>query len=105
MKQNDVVWSRTALDDLIDIARYIAKDRPKAALKLASRLRMAGDDLALFATGKAGRMPGIFERPVSGTTYTMAYAIDQETADRRRLTILRVIHHPRDWPEGAWPKD
>ena len=105
MSRNDVVWSRSALDDLIGIARYIARDRPKAALKLALRLRAAGEDLSLFATGKAGRMPGVFEKPVSGTTYTIAYAIDRETADSRRITILRVIHQARDWPEGGWPKD
>jgi len=34
------------------------------------------------------------------TPYILAYALSEDT-----LTILRVIHGSRDWPEDAWPEE
>lgn len=64
---------------------------------IASRVRRAGDDLAVFATGRRGRIDGTFERVLADVPYTIVYAIDQG-ADGEIVSILRVVHQAQQWP-------
>ncbi|MDP3898243.1 MAG: type II toxin-antitoxin system RelE/ParE family toxin [Mesorhizobium sp.] len=95
-----VVWSDDALDDLDALLRHVAQDRPKGALALADRIDEAVSGLAEFATGRQGRVAGCYEKVVGRTPYIVAYALTDN-----RITILRVIHGSRDWPEGKWPEE
>jgi toxin ParE1/3/4 len=97
-----VQWSRDALDDLKQQVAWIAADNPGAARRVAARLRKVGDDLGAFATGRPGRVAGTYEKPVAGLPYLVAYEVSRRDG-REVISILRVIHGARDWPEETWP--
>lgn len=97
-----VQWSRSAIEDLKQQVRHIAKDDPAAARSVAARIGAAVLLLGERAIGRPGRVSGTYEKPVSGLPYVIAYSIDvlggQET-----IFILRVIHMARHWPGEGWP--
>ena len=95
-----VEWTRTALEDIIAQAEHIALDNPDAAERVAAAIREGGTALATFATGRPGRVAGIYEKSVRRLPYIIAYAL---TDADQTVSILRVIHTARDWPEGGWP--
>ncbi|OYU14464.1 MAG: plasmid stabilization protein [Alphaproteobacteria bacterium PA4] len=95
-------WSRDALDDLKQQLTHIAADDPVAAQHVVDRLRAAAARLEDFATGRPGRVPGTYEKSVTGLPYVIAYAIVPHDSGEI-IAILRVIHTARDWPDGAWP--
>lgn len=95
-----VDWSHTALADLLIQIEYIAADNPDAAERVAAAIRQTGYDLGRFATGRPGRVHGTYEKPVLGLPYLIAYAL---TNDEKAVSILRVIHTARDWPDETWP--
>ncbi|MEA1941352.1 MAG: type II toxin-antitoxin system RelE/ParE family toxin [Pseudomonadota bacterium] len=103
MTARAVEWSREALDDIKARLLWIARDRPGAARRVAARIREAGDGLAEMATGRPGRVPGTYEKPVSGQPWVLAYTIGRKDG-RETVFILRVIHTARDWPDDGWPR-
>lgn len=95
-----VVWSDDALDDIDAVLLHVAQDSPKGALTLVDRIDHAASGLADFATGRPGRIAGTYEKVAGRTPYIIAYALTGS-----RITILRVIHGSRDWPQGEWPAE
>jgi plasmid stabilization system protein ParE len=91
--------TRKASADLDAIVAYIAQDNPVAAERVDQRIRAAFEKLAELSTGRAGRVPGTFEKLVKGTPYVIAY----ELSNKATLRILRIIHGARDWQAGQWP--
>lgn len=98
----EVEWSRDALDDLKDQIAYIAAENPAAAQRVVDRLRATGDALGEMATGRPGRVARTYEKSVTGLRYIIAYTLTQR-GDREIVSILRVIHTARDWPNEEWP--
>lgn len=94
-----VEWSLSALDDLDHTIAYIARDNPAAARKVATGIGHSATALGLHPTGRPGRVPGSYEKSVTGLPYVIAYAVP----DDARVVVLRVIHTARKWPRGAWP--
>lgn len=95
-----VEWARSALDDLLSQATYIAKGDPAAAERVAATIREAGNGLGEFATGHPGRVAGTYEKSVRSLPYIIAYALSMDDAT---VSILRVIHAARDWGNENWP--
>ncbi|XBQ16316.1 MAG: type II toxin-antitoxin system RelE/ParE family toxin [Oceanicaulis sp.] len=91
-------WSAAALAELQNAVRYVAQDSPKAAIDQLDRIDGAARSLAETPIGRPGRVAGTYEKRVVQTPYIIVYAFDAST-----LTILRVIHGRRDWPEGDFP--
>jgi plasmid stabilization system protein ParE len=98
-----VQWSQDALDDLKSQIEYIATRNPAAARRVAALIRSVGIELGSMSTGRHGRVSGTFEKSVRGLPYIIAYAISP--GHEGEITILRVIHGARDWPEENWPID
>jgi toxin ParE1/3/4 len=98
-----VQWSRDALDDVKSQIAHIAADNPAAARRLAARIGAAAAALGEMSTGRIGRVSGTYEKVVGGLPYVIAYAIT-DRAGREAVTILRVIHGARDWPDEDWPE-
>lgn len=98
-----VDWSRDALNDLGEQIAYIAQDHGAAARRGADQISDTAAALGEMATGRPGRVVGVYEKPISGLPYILAYEIAIRGA-RERLTIVRVIHTARDWPEAGWPE-
>jgi toxin ParE1/3/4 len=88
-------WEEDALADLTALRDYIAQDNPAAAQKLARRIL---ECLELLDThplsGEPGRIHKTRELVVSRTPYTLIYHASADV-----ITILRVFHQSRQWPE------
>ena len=90
-----ISWQDDAIADLIQIRRYISRDNPTAAAKVASRIR---EDVPLLAQqpamGRPGRILGTREWVIKGLPYLIAYRVEENS-----LVILRGLHSARKWPE------
>lgn len=98
-----VVWSNGARDDDLAIIRTIAQENPDAAEHVAHRIGEAASALSDFATGRAGRVHGTYEKVVSNLPCILAYEIVTRSEGGEMVAILHVIHGARDWPTGHWP--
>jgi toxin ParE1/3/4 len=82
------------LRGLFDAWSFIALEDIKTADQVESRIR---DSAAMLAThsfiGRAGRVAGTRELPVSRTPFTLIYRVR-----RNRVQILRVLHQRRRFP-------
>jgi toxin ParE1/3/4 len=84
-----------AQKNLLLIREHIGKDNRKAAVRIANRLRMSAERLAIHAeSGRAGRVDSTRELVVPGTPYILPYRVRQG-----RVEILSVIHGAQMWPE------
>ena len=105
-KGRAVVWSESALEDLAAEVKFIAKTDPRAARNVRQKLDAAGAALEAHLTGRPGRVPGTYEKTVTGLRFVLAYAVmpvPDGDADVEVVVILRAIHTARDWPSGQWP--
>ena len=100
-----VVWSNAARDDYLAILRAIAEENPDAAERVADRIESVAAGLSDFATGRAGRVAGTYEKVLPGLPYILAYELVSRLEGGETVAILHVIHGARDWPVGEWPMD
>ncbi|MGB5179613.1 MAG: type II toxin-antitoxin system RelE/ParE family toxin [Gammaproteobacteria bacterium] len=88
-------WQDDAINDLIQVRRFIAMDNPSAATKVANRIRSAVPELASQpGMGRPGRVPGTRERVLVDIPYIIAYRVEEDS-----VVVLRVLHTSRKWPE------
>jgi toxin ParE1/3/4 len=91
-----IQWSSTAVADLKSIREYIARDSPKAARKVANRIKEGVNRLSNFPlSGRAGRVPETRELVIPGTSYIAAYTIQGD-----EVLIAAVLHGRQNWPES-----
>jgi toxin ParE1/3/4 len=90
-----VVWALQAQKNLLLIRKYIEKDNRKAAARIANRLRVSAQRLAIHPeSGRPGRVDSTRELVVPGTPYILPYRVRRD-----RVEILSVIHGAQMWPE------
>ncbi len=91
-----IVWSVEAIDDLEALRAYISADSPKAAREMALRIVSAVEDLldAHPEIGRPGRVAGTRELVIAKTPYIVPYRVDPGV-----VSVLRVFHAARRWPE------
>jgi toxin ParE1/3/4 len=84
----EIVWSPLARARLRDIQTFIAKDKPEAAARLATRIVVVVETLRQHPhLGRAGAEPGIRELVIGGTPYIVLYRVQG-----KRVTIVTVWH-------------
>ena len=89
-----VRWTTPASKDLVQIARYIRRDKPNAARQVARTIFDAGNALETFPNrGREGRIPGTREIIFPGWPYILVYQVTSKSVD-----ILRIYHGAQDWP-------
>ncbi|MFP1129346.1 type II toxin-antitoxin system RelE/ParE family toxin [Asticcacaulis sp. W401b] len=87
-----VEWRPQAADDLIEIIRYIAKDKPERAISFGQELRVRVEQLQLFPLrGRAGKLKGLRELIVY-RNYIVIYRVKPQS---RYIEIMRIIHAAR----------
>jgi len=87
-------WTRPAIRDIKDAGDFIALDNPKAADRMAERVRESVEYLVEYPNmGRIGRVSGTRELIVSGTPFIVVYRVKVPS-----IQILRVLHHARKWP-------
>ena len=90
-----IKWLRLALDDIDEIAEYIAQDNKRAAQKVVSFIYQNVKNLENHPNiGKAGRVSGTRELYISGTPFIVPYRVIEN-----EIQILRVLHTSRKWPK------
>jgi toxin ParE1/3/4 len=84
----DIVWSPLALLRLRQIHDYVARDRPDAVARLATRTVALVEALREHPyLGRAGSDPGVRELVVGGTPYLIFYRLRSS-----RVTITTIWH-------------
>jgi toxin ParE1/3/4 len=92
---NEIVWTEPALQDLDDIAAYIAQDSPRSAEKVTKRVVETIAALGYHARiGRNGLIKGTRELIVSGTPYIAVYRLNSP------IEIIAIYHAARKWPSG-----
>ena len=71
-QQRVVVWSETALADLTAAVTFIAKKDPRAARDVRRKFDAAGTAPGTSLTGRPGRVPGTYEKTVTGLRFVPA---------------------------------
>jgi addiction module RelE/StbE family toxin len=84
----NLVWRKTAIDDLTAIVFYISQANPIAGKQIAEKLSAAADSLLLFPKrGRAGRVAGTRELSIV-RPYVPVYDID----NKGDINVLRIWH-------------
>jgi len=82
----EIVWSPLARARLQEIRVYVAKDKPDAAERLATRIVAVVEALRNHPhLGRAGADPGIRELVIGSTPYIVLYRVQG-----KRVTISTV---------------
>ncbi len=91
-------WTRKALENLGQIAAYIAQDNPTRASSFIGEIKEKTELLLAFpALGRPGRVPGTRELVVHDN-YVVPYRVKADT-----VQIIRVQHVARLWPKQFNP--
>ena len=86
-------WKSAALRDREHIMKFIARDKPLAAIAWDERLEQSAEHLIDHPRmGRAGRVPRTRELVVH-PNYILVY---REVAGK--VEILRVLHAAQNWP-------
>ena len=89
-----VVWLKSALNNLDEIAEYISQENPQAAQQVVDLIVEQVNQLtAQPALGRSGRVVGTRELVVSNTHYLVPYRIKNN-----QVEVLRVFHTSRRPP-------
>lgn len=84
----EIVWSLGARNCLQEIRRYIARDKPDAAERFATRIVALVEALKDHPyLGRVGTEPGIHELVVGGTPYLISYKVQGA-----RIKVVTVWH-------------
>lgn len=91
-----VKWLRKALNNLDEIAGFIAQENPAAAKQVVARLYEATQNLPHHPQmGRPGRVSGTRELALPDLPFMIPYRVRQRTVE-----ILRVFHTSRRLPKG-----
>jgi plasmid stabilization system protein ParE len=81
------VWSRRALQHLVEIRSYIAENHPRAGRQVAASILESVDRLAGYPhIGPSGRAIGTRELVVFGMPYVIPYRVTED-----RLQLIAVF--------------
>ena len=93
----NIKWHRLARQDLRHVRAYIARNNPKAAAKVARRIRTAIERLSDNPSlGRPGRVIDTRELVVTGTPYLVPYTVAND-----EIVILRILHGGQQWPSAG----
>ena len=90
-----LVWTESAIIDLITIRDYLERDNPEAAEKVAGSILNSIEMLESNPkVGRIGRVTGTRELVIARYPYIIPYRIRGQ-----QVEILRVMHSRRGWPD------
>jgi toxin ParE1/3/4 len=90
----EVRWSLEAADDLEGIVRYIRRDNPEVARKVATIVIDAVGDLSTFPKrGQTGRIEGTREMVIAHLPWIAVYRVRNDAVE-----VIRIYHGAQNWP-------
>lgn len=91
-----IEWKVTARNDLAEAVAWVARDNPRAAIKMQAEVMNQVEILGGHPrSGRPGRIEGTRELVINRTPYIVPYQISAGT-----VTVLRVLHTARRWPNA-----
>jgi toxin ParE1/3/4 len=97
-----VVWSQRAIDDLLEIGRYIARDDAKAARRWVEKLRQSARDAAL-EPHSGRRVPEINREEIREVILRSYRIVYREAANG--IEVLTVFEGHRLLSERVFEED
>ncbi len=89
-----LVWTETAISDLISIRDYIERDNTQAAERVATSMLNAVKKLESNPQiGRQGRVVGTREIVIAKFPYIIPYRVRGQ-----KVELLRVFHCRQEWP-------
>ena len=89
-----VIWSRRAIQHLVALRSYIAKDSEQSAAAVAKRILDSVELLQAHPEmGRPGRVLGTRELVIPNTSYIIPYRVRRD-----RLELIAVFHGHQKWP-------
>ncbi|MGI8961996.1 MAG: type II toxin-antitoxin system RelE/ParE family toxin [Bryobacteraceae bacterium] len=89
-----VIWSRRAIQHLVSLRKFIAKDSEQNAALVAKRILDSIDLLQSHPEmGRFGRVLGTRELVISDTPHLVPYRVRRD-----RLELIAVFHGHQRWP-------
>lgn len=89
-----IVWTPTAIPNLVEIHKFIEQDKPSAAARVANRILVSVERLVRHPyLGRPGRESGTRELVVPGTPHVIPYEVYKS-----RVVILAVLHGAQQPP-------
>lgn len=90
----EILWSPLALARLEEIRAYVARDKPEAASRLATRIVAVVEALREHPyLGRASAEPDLRELVIGGTPYVVLYVVRRDT-----VTISTIWHSAQQRP-------
>ena len=92
-----IVWTDLAVQDIDSIYQFIAKQNPKAALRVADTIYQSVEaNLPDHPhAGRPGRVGDTRELVITGLPFIVPYRVHNN-----EVRVLRVIHAARKWPQS-----
>ena len=91
----EIVWSPLALTRLREIRAYVAKDKPEAAARLATRIVAVVEALREHPyLGRTGAEPNLRELVIGGTPYVVPYRVHSGRV------VISTIWHGKQQRQG-----
>jgi toxin ParE1/3/4 len=88
------IWSRRAIQHLVSLRKFIAKDSEQNAAVVATRILQS---IELLQTqpemGRPGRVFGTRELVIPDTPYIVPYRVHRD-----RLELIAIFHGYQEWP-------
>jgi toxin ParE1/3/4 len=98
-----VLWPERAEADLHEAFDYLLARSPRAARRIYEAIRDGVAGLTDYpGRGRPGRVAGTRELIIAGTSYVIAYTVDQRI---NAVIVLRVLHGARRWPDDLVPAE
>ena len=92
-------WTKPAIQHLVEIREYIAKDSPAAGSRVTSTIREQVKALAHHPEiGRRGLLEGTRELVISRLPYLVVYQVEGDA-----VTVLAVVHTAKNWPATLAP--
>ncbi|MGC2660378.1 MAG: type II toxin-antitoxin system RelE/ParE family toxin [Bryobacteraceae bacterium] len=87
-------WTAPAAQDLYEIARYVRRDNPAVARKVAKKLYDGCESLTTNPLrGRKGRIEGTRELIFPNLPYIAVYRVIDDT-----VGLMHFYHAARNWP-------
>jgi plasmid stabilization system protein ParE len=88
-KPRRLIWAITAIHDVHDIVKRMARDNGNAALGFAGHVIKTADNIALTPHGLPGELAGTLEQVLSRYPhYIIIYTVNHST-----VTIVRIFRY------------
>ncbi|HET7570079.1 MAG TPA: type II toxin-antitoxin system RelE/ParE family toxin [Gammaproteobacteria bacterium] len=91
-----VEWKATARNDLAEAVAWIARENPRAAIRVYAEVMRQVERLGRHPqSGRPGRIKDTRELVINRTPYIVPYQVGQSA-----VVVLRVLHGARRWPDA-----